>query len=81
VGLFTSLQVDSSDRIHISYYDGNNADLKYAIYASDVWQIATIDSQDNVGTRSGLNVDSDKKVHIGYYKYTTDVVKHVALCP
>jgi len=29
VGLFTSIAIDSQDKVHISYYDYTNEDLKY----------------------------------------------------
>src|SRR5438876_514378 len=34
LGGYTSLAVDASDRVHVSYYDGTNNDLKYATCAA-----------------------------------------------
>ena len=30
VGLYTSIGIDSTDKVYISYYDGTNRTLKYA---------------------------------------------------
>ncbi|MFZ2196917.1 MAG: hypothetical protein WAV13_04225, partial [Thermodesulfovibrionales bacterium] len=37
VGLYTSIAVDSSRRPHISYYDSDNKDLKYARWTGSAW--------------------------------------------
>lgn len=63
----TSLAVDSSGHIHISYYDPKNQDLKYVTNSSGTWKTQTIDSPGNVGKYSSLSLDSSGFVHIAYH--------------
>ena len=37
VGECTSIAIDTADKVHISYYDSSNSDLKYATNASGSW--------------------------------------------
>ena len=77
VGLYTSIAVDSSDMVHISYisyYDYDNYDLKYATNASGEWVTTTVD--EFVGGYTSIAIDSDDKVHISYYDYDNDDLKY-----
>ncbi|NIN36310.1 MAG: hypothetical protein GTO60_14950, partial [Gammaproteobacteria bacterium] len=84
VGTYTSIAMDSSDTIHISYYDAGNEALKYATGTSGSWSIKTVDSSANVGILTSIALDSstpDNKAHIAYYdldggnlKYATNNV-------
>jgi hypothetical protein len=74
VGEFASLALDSSDKAHISYYDTDKSDLKYATNASGSWVIEAVDGVDaagndigNVGQYTSLALDSSGNVHISYY--------------
>jgi hypothetical protein len=81
VGLYTSLAVDASGRLHVSYYDGTNADLKYATCAAECaltanWQAATVDAAGNVGFYTSLAVDAGGRLHVSYYDGTNGELKY-----
>lgn len=77
--LWTSIVVDASGVLHISYYDGaftgpnqQVGSVKYATTGSGTWQIATVDSvAPTVYASISLVVNSDGSVHIGYYDFAT----------
>ena len=73
---FTSITHDSKNRIHISYYDNEDGDVKYATNASGTWEINTVD---NIGRYSGyisIAVDSSGHVHISYYDSSNGDLKY-----
>ncbi|MBI4713484.1 MAG: hypothetical protein HY762_09340 [Planctomycetes bacterium] len=70
-GLHTDITIDSLDKVHISYYDATNGDLKYATNATGVWVIdSTLDPTDDVGLYTSIAIDSLDNVHISYYDAT-----------
>ncbi len=72
---YSSVALDSSDRVHISYIGGG---LKYATNSSGVWVIERVDDGVFVGWSTSLAIDSSDKVHIVYnditltFKYATN---------
>ncbi|MFH0889067.1 MAG: hypothetical protein V1871_07670 [Planctomycetota bacterium] len=76
VGGYTSIAIDSSNKVHISYWDYTNGDLKYATNASGVWVCSTLDSADRVGGYTSIAIDSNNKVHISYYDSTNSDLKY-----
>ena len=72
VGRYTSLAVGAGERLHVSYYDDSNLDLKYATCAGActtgaTWQAATVDAAGNVGRDNSLGVDANGRLHISYF--------------
>ncbi len=67
VGMYSSIAADSSDNVHIAYYDLTNGHLKYATNASGSWVTTTADRAADVGEFSSIAIGSDDKVHISYY--------------
>jgi len=81
VGTFTSLAVDGSGQVHVSYWDATNADLKYATCAASCttatsWQTVAVDQAGDVGDYSSLAVDGDGRVHVSYLDFTNSDLKY-----
>jgi hypothetical protein len=72
----TSVATDSNNKVHISYYDATNGNLKYATNASGSWVIQTVDSAGDVGGYTSIATDSNNKVHISYYDATNHDLKY-----
>lgn len=66
VGVYNSLQVDSTGRVHIAYYDVSNRHLKYALYASSAWTLQTVDAANYTGSFCCLGLDSADRPRIIY---------------
>ena len=69
---YTSIALDSSDKVHISY-QGNG--LKHTTNTSGLWVTETVDSSG--GMYTSIALDSSDKAHISYYtgglKYATNI--------
>jgi len=77
VGQYTSIAIDTTtNRPHISYYDGTNYDLKYASWTGVGWFTTTVDSTGEVGKYTSLAIDSNKNPHITYYDVTNSDLKY-----
>ena len=46
--MYTSIAIDSQDKVHISYNDHSNHDLKYITNATGSWVPETLDSDGDV---------------------------------
>jgi hypothetical protein len=66
VGGFTSVKVDSRDRIHISYVDGANGLLKYAVKDNNAWNIEIADDSEFVGNFTSLALGKEENPYISY---------------
>jgi hypothetical protein len=76
VGFCTSLALDASGKVHISYHDLTNGDLKYATNASGAWKTFTLDAAGTVGWYTSLAIDAAGKVHISYHDLTNNDLKY-----
>jgi hypothetical protein len=77
VGQYTSIGVNSTGRVFVSYYDVTNGNLKLAWNESTSWYNMTLDSTDNVGLYTSLKIDSSDAIHISYYDATNGDLKYV----
>ncbi|MEW6407977.1 MAG: chitobiase/beta-hexosaminidase C-terminal domain-containing protein [Patescibacteria group bacterium] len=75
VGEYSSIAIDTNGKVHISYIDETNRDLKYATNISGLWIYSTLDSASDV-LGSSLALDSNNKVHIVYYDWTDGDLKY-----
>ena len=66
-GSWLSIDLDSQDRPHISYYSGDTKNsLRYATKNSTGWSNHTIDTGYRLGWFSALRIDSTDNPHIAY---------------
>ena len=61
MGRLSSLGIDSSNAMHVSYEDSTNANIRYATNASGTWIYKTMIGHGGV---SSLAIDSRDAVHI-----------------
>jgi hypothetical protein len=71
-----SMTVDSSDIVHIAYYDNVNKDLKYATNVGGTWNNVTVDSAGDVGLGMSITFDANNKLHVSYYDSTNTSLKY-----
>jgi hypothetical protein len=68
-GSYPSIDIDSKDCPHISYYDPFKRDLKYIKWTGTSWSIQTLDTEGWVGWQTSLKIDSKDNPHISYNDY------------
>lgn len=68
VGRYTSVAVSQGGSPLISYYDIDNADLKFAAFDGTAWKNHVVDSAGDVGRYTHLVVAPDGKPHIAYFQ-------------
>jgi len=64
---------DSQKHVHITYYDIQNRDLKYATnryYGR--WATAVIEAYNNVGEYSSIAMDKNDQIHVSYSSKTSE---------
>ncbi|MCP4228706.1 MAG: hypothetical protein GY771_00975, partial [bacterium] len=72
----TSIALDSNNRPHISYYDAEDGDLKYACLSKSTWFVYSVDTDGNVGRFTSIAIDSNGNPHISYNDYTNSDLKY-----
>ncbi len=73
IGESSSIAVDSTGGVHISYYaEETTFDLRYAYRApgGGGWAISTVDDVGNTGLYSSIEIDGARGVHISYRNAT-----------
>ena len=77
VGWSTSLALDASGSIHISYGSGgDNIAIKYATNVSGSWVITTVNSNEDLFGYTSLALDATGHAHIGYFDYANGELKY-----
>jgi hypothetical protein len=62
-----AIALDSSNALHVAYYDYPSGDLGYANNSVGSWSTQTFDAQGNVGRDVAIAVDAVGWAHIMYY--------------
>ncbi len=72
--MHTSLDLDSSDNPHISYYDHKNDTLRYTYYDGSDWvdQNLTVDDSNDNGRYNSIALDGSDYPRIAYRNETSD---------
>ncbi len=76
VGFDASLTLDARGVPHMSYYDGTNADLKYAVKSGSSWVTETVDAAGVVGQFTRIALDSEGVPHVCYRDVTNFDLKY-----
>jgi len=80
VGQYASLALSplaaTLDLPRISYYDGNNQNLKFAQATGNQWLINTLDQSGNVGGYTSLALSPNDNPRISYYDQTTNAIRY-----
>ncbi len=75
----SSIDIDSNDKPHISYYDEFESALKYATSDGINWDIQIVDNDGNVGQYPSIAIDSRNRPHISYYDVDKTDLKYAKL--
>ncbi len=76
-GWDTSIALDGSGGVHVSYYDQTNSDLRYAYRsAGGIWTTSTVDAAGNTGWDTSIALDASGGVHIVYRDLTNDDLRY-----
>ncbi len=78
---YCSIALDSSDYPHIAYMrfytDPWDADLKYARWTGEEWEIQLVDYEGFVGMYASLALDNQDHPHISYLEYVDASTGHL----
>jgi len=77
-GINNSMAIDSTNNIHISYYDEDTGELRYATNGSGEWKFYKIDKNES-GQYNSIAVDSKNRVHISYFDNTKKSIKYCSI--
>lgn len=76
VGLYPSIVLDGDGHPHISYYDPDREDLKYAHFDGTAWMIQRVGTEGSVGSWTCIALDSADRPHISYFDRTNLCLKY-----
>lgn len=76
--MFSCLEIDNNNRIHLTWYNDNGYLLDYATNSNPYgnWTVQTIDSMGYFGAMDAMDLDANGAVHIGYYDGLSHALKY-----
>jgi len=80
VGMYSSIAVDSSNDVHVSYYNTTSRDLLYSNCSSGCnnaanWNTVVVASGGDIGSYSSIAIDSSNGIHMSHFNNTgTDLM-------
>lgn len=82
VGEYNAIAVGVDGRVHISYWDRGNNDLRYAVCVANCtdrvsWQIKAVDQAGEVGSSSAIAVDPSGRVRLVYFDQTNGDLRYI----
>ena len=85
IGSWPVIEADANGRLHVSYYDRSNSDLKYATCAANCivasnWQTVAIAEQGDVGFLNTMTIDSRGTLHIVHHDASVSDELRYATC-
>ncbi|MHC1680336.1 MAG: fibronectin type III domain-containing protein [Methanomassiliicoccales archaeon] len=76
LGRFTSIALDANGKVHISYLDDTDYDLKYATNVNGHWETTFVDTSGYKGFGSSIALDSKGHAYIAYSDGTNNRLKY-----
>ncbi len=76
VGKYSSIAIDSNNKIHISHFDDTLNYLAYCNNTAGSWSCATVDTSPVSGQHLSMAIDSNNKIHISHTKATNDDLRY-----
>jgi len=68
-GEYSSIAIDSNDKVHISNFESGNRKLTYCNNTLGTWNCAEPDTMSNVGKYTSIAIDSNNFVHISHQNF------------
>jgi hypothetical protein len=76
VGVWTSITVDSRNVPHVSYFDANKVEPKYAFKEGENWIIESIGAYEFGGSWNSISLGSDDRPRVVYESINPHVLKY-----
>ena len=70
IGTFTSIELDSNNNPHISYYDPTDHNVWYAEKTGASWNKEPVDTACDVGKYTSIDLDGSNKAYVSYHDDT-----------
>ncbi len=79
--LQSSIAVDSTDKVHISYYGLSDSDLRYATNTTGSWVSEMVETDVSLGFNNSIAIDSTGRAHIAFSDDYRNELRHTQTDP